>query len=137
MTDDLKDKFIEDFVNLPFDKEYFENIYGADQVSAWFADVEIRRQIKIKMAEKKQLRANEKDLYLKEVLSLRNKAIENIIKILNDPTHKEYARISLSLMSSERAYLDAFFKTRGEIDAQSGNDKQGTILELIYAKKAD
>jgi hypothetical protein len=41
-------------------------------------------------------------------------------------------------MSSERAYLDAFFKTKGEIDAHQGDDKQGTILELIYAnKKAD
>ena len=130
-------KFISNMIDMPNDRAYLNNIYGEDQVSAWLADLSILKAIKVGIDERKIQRAKNKDLFLEDIFLCRNKAMQNHIKVLNDPDHKDHVRVSSMFMAAELAYIEAYFKAMGEKDALAGDAKMGTILEFIRGKKAD
>jgi hypothetical protein len=130
-------KFISDMIDMPFDRAYLNNIYGEDQVATWLTDMAILKAIKIGNDEKKLARAKNKDLFLEDILRFRNKAMQNMTAVMNDKTHKDHVRVSTLFMSAELAYIEAYFKAKGEQDALAGEAKMGTILEFIRGQKTN
>lgn len=135
--DEITIKFISDMVEMPNDRAHLNNVYGKDQVDTWLSDMTILKAIKTGQDERKIRRAKNKDLFLEDIFLCRNKALQNLIKVLNDPEHKDHVRVSDRFMSAELAYIEAYFKAKGEKDALAGDEKMGVILEFIRGKKTD
>lgn len=131
-------KFIQDMIDMPYDRAYLNHLYTEEQVTDWMNDIAVIKAIKAGQDKLKLERAKNKDLFIEDILRCRNKALQNCIVVLNDKNHKDHTKISTLFMSAELAYIEAYFKAKGEQDALSGDDRMGTILQFVNRdKKAD
>jgi hypothetical protein len=122
--------FIDDFASMPFDANYFFDIYGEAKVQAWISLPEIATAIKKRKQEIKRIRAKNEEIMFESVGMLKNKSLENIVKCLNDFSHPECIKVSMRLMEAELAYAK---KRAEELGIKSGGmiDTKREPLKII------
>jgi len=114
-------RFIDDFASQPFDKGYFNDVYGEDVVRDYLQNNDIIMAIKKRKAEIKREKAEAHTLYLSQLGMFKAKAMENIAGILADKNHKDHARISQWVMAGEFSYIAEKAKAEG---ARAGSESK-------------
>jgi hypothetical protein len=129
---DIINQFIEDFSRFKFDTTYFYSTYGGkEQVQEWLSRESIIKAIHKRSAEIKAEKAKNQELYVEEWSRLRNKALENVVKILNDDNHRDHCKVSMWILDGEHSFITARAEMLAEKAVESSGKQDRPPIRII------
>jgi hypothetical protein len=127
--DQIKENFIRDFAKDRYNFAALKRKYG-DIADVW------RKEDYVLLKMSDLVRADE--IRAEQFSNLKSVSYDIIAKGLNGETLTDHqVKLATWVLSGERAFAEAYAKSKGEQKALNTGEKDGTILEFIRGQKTD